>query len=271
MRLKRLAIVALGAMGVFVAFGAIFGQSFFYYPKRGESSYTPKSLGLSYENVYFESLDGTKLNGWFISSTIEAKGTVIQVHGNAGKLEDHLDFVSWLPQRGYNLFMFDYRGYGLSEDKKQTPKALMEDTKAAIGYIRGRTPNEKLFILAQSLGGNNAIAAIGSGQRRGIKALLVDSTFFSYKKIADDRLPNGGIFVSDRYSASSFIASVAPIPTLFMHSKGDEVIPYEHTEQLYALANHPKKLIIVPHGRHISALKNIIYQNEAVRFFDENL
>ncbi|MFV0480981.1 MAG: serine aminopeptidase domain-containing protein, partial [Campylobacteraceae bacterium] len=120
---------------VFVA-GAILlalnAQSFFYYPQIGASSFTPKSAGLVYEDLLFLSSDNkTKLNGWFIHSingSKNAKATILQVHGNAGKLENHLSYVSWLARENYNVFMFDYRGYGLSDNKKQTPKGLMQDT-----------------------------------------------------------------------------------------------------------------------------------------------
>jgi fermentation-respiration switch protein FrsA (DUF1100 family) len=195
------------------------------------------------------------------------------VHGNAGKLENHLNFAAWLPNEGYNLFMFDYRGFGLSQVARQTPKALMEDTKAAIAYVRGRNglDRDKLFIFAQSLGGNNAIAAIASGQRRGIKAVLIDSTFTSYKEIADETMAYGGIFMSDKYAAANLIADISPIPLLFMHGTSDSIIPYKHSEKLYALAKHPKKLIIAPHVQHLGALQNEIYQNEALKFFEESL
>lgn len=269
--MKKIAVSVFGILLTFTVLGMIFAQNFFYYPDVGKSGYTPANLGLSYEDVYFESLDGTKLHGWFIRSLEKAKGTVIHVHGNAGKLENHLDFVYWLAEDGYNIFMFDYRGYGLSEVKRQTPKALMEDTKAAIAYVRGRKQRDKLFIFAQSLGGNNAIAAIASGQRRGIKAVLIDSTFASYKEIADDKLLCSGIFISDKYAALNLAADISPIPTLFIHGTDDSIIPYKHSEKLYASAKHPKKLIIVPHAKHLGALQNRIYQNEALKFFEENL
>jgi fermentation-respiration switch protein FrsA (DUF1100 family) len=272
-RIKRFIITFLSVFIVVFVLLMLFAQNLFYYPERGTSKYTPKDFGLSYENVTFSSLDGTKLHGWFIHSYGKAKGTVVHVHGNAGKLENHLSSVYWLAKEDYNILTFDYRGYGLSDDKKPTPKALMEDTKSAIAYVKSRAdvdPN-KILSLAQSIGGNNAIAAVGSGQRSGVRAIVVDSTFFSYKTIANDKFFAGGLFVSDEYSASRFVKNIAPIPTLFIHGTGDEIISYEHSEKLYELASHPKKLIIVPHARHISILQNKIYQNEVLRFFDESL
>jgi alpha-beta hydrolase superfamily lysophospholipase len=88
----------------------------FYQPDRVLYS-TPPSVGLKYENAVFVSSDGTRLTGWFIPAAgyqnpKNAKGTVVHFHGNAQNMSAHWQFVTWLPQRGFNVFVFDYRGYG---------------------------------------------------------------------------------------------------------------------------------------------------------------
>ncbi len=46
--------------------------------------------------------------------------------------------VSWLPERNFNVFMFDYRGFGKS---KGTPSqaGLLDDTQSAINVVRHRS------------------------------------------------------------------------------------------------------------------------------------
>ena len=46
------------------------------------------------------------------------------------------------------------------------------------------------------------------------------------------------------------VALIAPRPILFVHCKGDEIIPYQSTEKLYAAAGEPKKLILLDDGHH---------------------
>jgi fermentation-respiration switch protein FrsA (DUF1100 family) len=90
--------------------------------------------------------------------------------------------------------------------------------------------------------------------------------------MGDYTIPLSGVFMSDKYAAANLIADISPIPLLIMHGTGDSIIPYDHSEKLYALAKHPKKLIIAPHAQHLGALQNNkIYQNEALKFFEENL
>lgn len=76
----------------------------------------------------------------------------------------HLSFVSWLPKEGFNLFLFDYRGYGASEGSPER-KGIYQDCIAALEYIKSRkdiNPN-RLLVFGQSLGGANALFLIGNG------------------------------------------------------------------------------------------------------------
>lgn len=257
-------------------------QNSFYYPEKEYLWGTPENDGLVYEEVTFQSSDGLTLHGWFVPALTQnqesAKGTVILVHGNAANISNHWHLVNWLPQEGFNVFVFDYRGYGHSEGKPSF-KGTTEDTIHAIEYIRSRpdVAPDQLLVIGQSLGGNNAIAAIGSlpaEQKRGICAILIDSTFFSYSSIANDKLSGAGLLINDKYSASQHIQQIAPIPSLFIHGTADQVIPYSHTQRLFEIAPEPKTLIIIPGGGHITALSSYsgsTYRNQVITFFDNAL
>src|SRR4051812_22313310 len=97
----------------------------FYFPDRIKYD-TPERARLAFEDVRFASADGTLLSGWFIPAIGEAKGTVVHMHGNAQNMTAHWGYAEWLPARGYNLFCFDYRGYGQSQGRPD-PKGVFED------------------------------------------------------------------------------------------------------------------------------------------------
>src|SRR5512143_2232820 len=78
---------------------------------------TPGDVGLDYRDLYFHAADATLLHGWFLPAQHEAKGTLLFLHGNAENISTHLGSVWWLPAEGYNVFLYDYRGYGYSEGK----------------------------------------------------------------------------------------------------------------------------------------------------------
>lgn len=254
-------------------------SSVFYYPDRVLYG-TPEKDGLRYESVAFSSADGTKLTGWFVpAATVKnprkAKGTVVHFHGNAKNISSHWRYVSWLPKRGFNVFVFDYRGYGASHGKPE-PKGVFEDSRAALSYVRTRNDvdPQRLFVLGQSLGGNNAIAVVGSGNREGVKAVAIEGTFYSYASIANDRFPGAGLIVDNTYSASKYVKDIAPIPLLLIHGMDDRIVPYDHSVRLLKVAGEPKAMMTIKDGSHIDAFTSRYgakYQDILVNFFEGNL
>lgn len=279
--IRLASLQGLGWFGLLFLFLSLVGcvSSPFYHPDNILYS-TPASAGLKFENVTFASSDGTRLMGWFIPATgyqdpKNAKGTVVHFHGNAQNMSAHWEFVAWLPQRGFNVFVFDYRGYGASQGSPE-PKGVFEDSNAALNYVRSRkdVEPERLIVLGQSLGGTNAIAAVGSGNRVGVKAMAIEATFYSYSSIVNDKISGAGVLVDDTYSADRQVGNLAPIPLLLLHGTADPLIPYAHSQRLFEKAREPKTMITVEGGGHIEALTSRFgtkYQEALLNFFDASL
>ena len=116
----------------------------------------------------------------------------------------HWPLVSWLPERNFNVFMFDYHGFGKS---KGTPSqaGLLDDTQSAINVVRHRSDvnPQRLVLFGQSIGGANILAVIGQGDREGIRAVILDSTFASYATIANQMIPGSGYLLDESYSGEN--------------------------------------------------------------------
>lgn len=245
-------------------------HQFFYYPD--DKIYGPEPW--SAESVEFTAKDGTHLQGWFIPSSTgpadNAIATIIHAHGNAGNMSAHWPLVSWLPERNFNVFMFDYRGFGKSKGKP-SQAGLLDDTQSAINVARHRSDvnPQRLVLFGQSIGGANILDVIGQGDREGIRAVILDSTFASYATIANQMIPGSGYLLDESYSGENYIASVSTIPLLLIHGKADHVIPWQHSEKLYSLAKEPKRLILIPDGEHIDAFSDRhgdVYREQMVDF-----
>ncbi len=119
----------------------------------------------------------------------------------------HWPLVSWLPERNFNVFMFDYRGFGKSKTPSQA--GLLDDTQSAINVVRHRSDvnPQRLVLFGQSIGGANILAVIGQGDREGIRAVILDSTFASYATIANQMIPGSGYLLDESYSEQNDIAS----------------------------------------------------------------
>ena len=91
----------------------VLDKYFLYFPS-DELTLTPVDVGLKYEDVYLTTADGVEIHGWFIPGET---GTVLTLfHGNAGNISDRLEYIKLMhTYLGASIFIFDYRGYGLSK------------------------------------------------------------------------------------------------------------------------------------------------------------
>jgi fermentation-respiration switch protein FrsA (DUF1100 family) len=256
----RLAVVWLAAL---LGGGCVSGL--FYHPT-ADVYRVASQVGTPCEEVWFASADGTRLHGWWLPAQGPAKGTIVHLHGNAQNLTAHAAYVLWLPREGYHVLTFDYRGYGQSAGEPDR-HGLFLDAAAAIAYARGRpdaTP-DRLVVYGQSLGAANALAVVGETRPTGVRAVIAEAPFASYRGIVRDKLrqlwllrplrwPLSWVLLSDRHSPAPAVGRIAPVPLLLIHGTADEVIPVHHSERLFAAAGEPKTLWLIPDGHHADAM-----------------
>jgi len=255
------ALAALLALAVLLALGGC--NSLFYHPDQ-RIYFSPAQFGLWHEEVSFRSADGTRLRGWFLPARPPVKGTVVHFHGNAANITNHVVAVRWLPLRGYSVFTFDYRGYGESEGSPSRA-GVLADGVAAIDHVRGRrdVDPDKLIVFGQSLGGAVAIGALARAGTRGVKALVVEGAFASYRETVRLLLDAGwltwpfqyplayGLFSDDLRPADD-LPRLAEVPLLVVHGTHDRTVLPENGRQLYvAFPGRDKTLWEVPGAAHM--------------------
>lgn len=232
------------------------GNQLFYFPTKDQPS-TPAKFHLNYEDVTFSSSDQVSLHGWFLhpKKSLTVKGTVVFSHGNAGSLGYHIGFVDWLVTAGYQVLMYDYRGFGKSTGAPSR-EGLIKDAEAAFSYVSKRkdVAGGKLYSFAHSLGGAKSIAALARKPVPGLRAVITDGTFASYEGMAIFLAGNfGKNLVSDELAPKDFVARL-PAPLLMIHGTEDEVVPLAQGKQLFAAAKPRKTFFEVKGGHHGDSL-----------------
>lgn len=241
----------------------------FFHPEK-EVRLTPENGGISYEEVVLQGGQG-EINSWWMPALGEAKGTVIFAHGNAGNMGSHLGFVYWLPEQGYNLFMFDYRGYGRSEGKP-TAMGIVDDTQRAVAYVQQRKEAATGIVLyGHSLGGATGLSALAAlGNRSQIKGAVIDSSFASYRGIAREKVtshwlssilyPFVPLLITGKPVPEQLAAKLAPLPVYVSHGAQDKIIPISQGRRLFDSALEPKQFYQLQALQH-----NHGWQHEADR------
>ncbi|MFC2123106.1 alpha/beta hydrolase [Bacteroidota bacterium] len=239
------AIIA-GAYLAFAAFLFFFQSGYVYYPQPILSD-DPSSIGLSFEDVFFETTDGLKLSGWFVPSAAD-RGVILFCHGNAGNISHRLESIQIFNQLGLDVFIFDYRGYGQSEGRTSESGTYLDVGAAWQHLVRERQikPN-RIVIFGRSLGG--AVAAWQACNHTP-GALILESAFTSVPDIAAKLYPYLPVRLLSRfkYNTVEYLDQV-DCPVLIIHSREDEIMPFGHGQQLFERASGPKELLEIS-GTH---------------------
>jgi alpha-beta hydrolase superfamily lysophospholipase len=202
------------------------------------------------EEMRFNSSDGTALVGWYFSARGKPLGTILVCHGNVENMSTHVKLDLWLVDAGYNVFIFDYRGYGKSDGTPDV-KSINQDADAALEALLSRTDGG-IIVFGKSLGGAVAVYTVAHSRSRArIKGLIIESAFASYRMIAREKIADSiigwpfqyplSLLVNDEYSPVDHIKKIAPIPVLIIHGYDDHIVPQHHGRILYDAAGEPKE------------------------------
>lgn len=268
-----LGVSALVLAGLLATASSGCADSMFYRPNH-YAYREPESVGA--RDVSFSAADGTRLHGWWIEvpDGVEPRGTVVFCHGNSQNLTAHVPEVAWLPQRGYRLLLFDYRGYGRSEGET-TRAGTVTDALAAIDLALEIDPDRTL-VYGHSLGG--AIGLVAAARRPRVRGIVAEATFTSYRAVGASTVGSllgwlAWLVVSSGNDPVDFLDHLPPRPLLVIHGDHDPIVPFELGERLFEKAAEPKAFYQVEGGRHGSPWhrQGAEFEGRLLTFFERAL
>jgi fermentation-respiration switch protein FrsA (DUF1100 family) len=205
------------------------------------------------EEVWFMNAEGLKLHGWLFRSTTQpAAATVVFAHGNGG----NISYCGWvgesLAARGFDVLLFDYRGYGRSEGEVAGEGGLYADAEAAYDFVTGGrgVPPGRVVLYGQSLG-TAAVSDVAA--RRECGALVLESGLSSAADMAAVIMPWLPRFVRGLTKNKLDTVSKLPrvkCPVLVAHGDRDRIIPVGQGRRLFDAAPEPKRLVVVEGADH---------------------
>ena len=221
---------------------------FLYFPDPRHEA-TPATVGLSYEEVAFQATDGTRLTGWLLPGQPEAPVVLFNM-GNAGNISHRLETLQLLHNLGVAVFIFDYRGYGLSEGTA-SETGLYQDVTGAMQFLNRRGwPANRIIIFGRSLG---AAVGLEAALRSPPAGLIMESAFTSITAMGRTHYPLLnlllGWLIGAKYDNLEKIAALQS-PLLIIHGTNDTISPPRMAEELYAQAAGEKQLFWIPGAEH---------------------
>lgn len=246
--MTTLLVVLAAGYALIVGLAYVFQDQLLYFPSEAIVA-TPDQYGFAYEDVHIDTEDGERLHAWWIPSSDVSRGTLLFFHGNAGNISGRLESVAQFHELGLNVLIVDYRGYGRSTGSP-SEEGLYRDARASWRHLvdeRGVEPRD-MIIFGRSLG---AAPAAWLAVQEDPGALIMESAFTSVPDVGAHHYP----FLPVRQLARNEFDNEARVqevdtPLLLIHSRDDQVIPFEHGQSLYEVAREPKEFLEIQGGHN---------------------
>lgn len=244
-RMCHLAVLVALATGV-VAVAGCHGarlDGFLYAPVTTDDYKLPTDL--SPVEVTFPSTDGVTLHAVLVKGTQPT--TLVYCHGQAGDITDSWPRIELLAPLGYNLLIWDYRGFGRSTGTP-SERGINDDEEALFDHeLAGQGP---LVYYGRSFGG---APCIDLAARHPPAALIEESTFTSVNALVNDGayvdLPRS--FVSDDpWDSLDLMPGLGEVPFLALHGAADDYVQPKYSQQLAAAHPGTTELVLVPGANH---------------------
>jgi len=261
-------MVGLIILGAVSANAVMYMQqpAMFFFPLN-EISQTPDQWGLDYEDITLTSSHGNKIRGWYLPVK-GSENALLFFHGNGGNISHRGESLAIFHRLGFNTLIIDYQGYGKSEGSAGE-SAMYDDAEAGWDYLLNvkKFRDNKIALFGRSLGSAIAARLAESVKPR---ALILESTFSSVSDMARIYLPAASRFFYIRYRFNTLDSiKKIKIPLLVLHSRDDEIIPFELGEKTYRAANKPKIFIELAGDHNSGFLQSQPgYEQALAKFFE---
>ncbi len=229
-------------------FAYLFADSLMFHPP--SRTYVKTS-----EHVFFKGANGSDLVGVFLKAD-NPKFNIIYCHGNGEDIGMVYPFLHALRQNGYNVFSFDYNGYGYSTGKP-TEKNLYLSCEAAWKYAKENLnfAPENTMLMGFSLG-SAAICHISTLEKNWLGAIISGGISKGVTTILPVNIIPWSIL--DNQSKIAKFKS----PLLLLHGTRDMIVAPRNAKMNYDAAQCPKKLVMLEGFNHNDIFSSPDYWNE---------
>lgn len=193
------------------------------------------------------------------------KGVVLYHHGNSRNIQHWGNFYKDFTSRGYDVFFYDYRGFGKSKGLL-TENSLYRDARTSYQFLSTRYPKDKIFQFGRSLG---SALATRMTIRYGSKFLVLETPYLSMKAMAQKRFPVLPISWLIQFPLRQDVDILkVTCPILILSGTSDELTPHNHSLTLSKL-NNRSELVILQNGMHNGLGQFTEYQKALDRYYGE--
>jgi len=201
-------------------------------------------------------VDGVTIHGFFVKQVDSLVGnptyTIIYHHGNKDNIEYYWPRIELLYKAGFNVFVYDYNGFGMSGGTS-TETSLYANARAAWDYVVRRKDADTTLVTNYGFSLGCAAAVDVSTQHATPHALILEAPFSSSESLVQSGtiLNIPGSYLMDGAFANDAKIGMNTAALLILHGTNDTFIPIDRNgRSLFELARNPKTFRAVEGANH---------------------
>lgn len=241
-----LVVAAVAYLAMMVVFYVIQRDLLFNPPKRYS---TPEAVGLiTVREAPLTTPDGDTVMIWR-QDAAPGQPTLLYFNGNGSSVSNLDDMFQLWGEAGWGAAAVSYRGYPGSTGSPSEAAFVADGIAAFDALVADGVAPHDIVLTGYSLG--TAVAIAVAAARPDARALFLTGAFSAIADIAKRRYPYLPVhtFMRDPFRSIDRIGDIS-MPVFMMQGQRDRVTPLRLAERLFAAANEPKELLVLPDQGH---------------------
>lgn len=231
-------------------------RSFILHPKKLDKSHE-FDFNFNYEEKTFPIEEGS-IHAIHAKTSEISKGVVLYFHGNADNLDRWGQNCEDFTNRGYDVIMMDYRGFGKS-DGRSTEETMYEDAKTIYNYAINQYDQENIIIYGRSIGSG---VATHLAETRAANQLMLETPFYSLQDVVKEKYPFILLVVKLKFEFPNFKnIEKLETPIHIFHGTKDRIVPYISADKLRPFLKENDSFLTVDGAGHKDIPTYEVYQS----------
>lgn len=192
-----------------------------------------------------------QLGAAYIKGSVQPpRAFVLFFHGKGGTIDSNFGRAKRWANMGFDVLIWDYRGFGASTNVTPTEEGIAEDSEAVLQVFLARIGNN-----ARTIFYGHSFGAAVNLQRAVInppRAVILESPFASLQDFTSDssRMDIPRSFITTSSWSNEDRIALLQAPVLLMHGTADDFVRPESSEILYREAKDPRQLVLAEGADH---------------------
>jgi alpha/beta superfamily hydrolase len=148
----------------------------------------PDAIGIKFQTYKIKVSDSISLNSWACLQKDTKRPFIIISNSDAGNMSNSLGQAQALYNEGYNIILYDYRGFGESSDFTINPGMMYynefaEDLSKTIKFVNTKFKPTSIILYGLSMG--TIVSRMNIDDSKVLKGLILDSFVIDPRLVVD--------------------------------------------------------------------------------------